>query len=166
MMNQQQEIMVLSIGLGVGVAAVLGTLKFLYDLSLKMMIAACLVPTIAGACYMHWCVCLCFWGDSSIRCVWRCFYLLRSQTRMPHSVALCSPVSRAPRAAAAAAAATQGQPQPPAPAGRRLGRRRRHHGPRHRPRAAVPGRRRDEGAEAEEADDGRLDGVGRGAQRG
>jgi len=57
MMNQQQEIMVLSIGLGVGVAAVLGTLKFLYDLSLKLMIAGCLAPTIAAACYMQWYVC-------------------------------------------------------------------------------------------------------------
>jgi hypothetical protein len=31
MMNQQQEILVLCIGLGVGVAAVIGTLRFICD---------------------------------------------------------------------------------------------------------------------------------------
>ena len=45
---------VLAIGLGVGVAAVLGTLKFLYGWSLKPLIAATLLPTVGLACYMQW----------------------------------------------------------------------------------------------------------------
>ncbi|WIA21511.1 hypothetical protein OEZ85_000714 [Tetradesmus obliquus] len=54
MMNQQQEIMVFAIGAGVGVAAVIGTLKFLYSISLKILIAVTLAPTVACACYMQW----------------------------------------------------------------------------------------------------------------
>lgn len=53
-MNQKQELMVLAIGIGVGFAAVLGTMKFLYGWSLKPMIAVCLVPTVGLACYMQW----------------------------------------------------------------------------------------------------------------
>jgi hypothetical protein len=45
---------VLSIGLGVGLAAVLGMLKFMYNLPLKALIAASLVPTLAAACWMQW----------------------------------------------------------------------------------------------------------------
>jgi hypothetical protein len=62
MMNQQQEIMVFAIGVGVGVAAVIGTLKFLYNVSLKYLIAAALLPTLAGACYMQW------WASPNVRC--------------------------------------------------------------------------------------------------
>lgn len=45
---------VLSIGLGVGLAAVLGMLKFMYNLPLKALIAGSLLPTIAAACWMQW----------------------------------------------------------------------------------------------------------------
>lgn len=45
---------VLSIGIGVGVAAVIGTLKFLYNWSLKLLIYATLLPTVGAACYMQW----------------------------------------------------------------------------------------------------------------
>lgn len=45
---------VLSIGLGVGLAAVLGMLKFMYNLPLKALIAGSLVPTLAAACWMQW----------------------------------------------------------------------------------------------------------------
>lgn len=45
---------VLSIGLGVGLSAVLGMLKFHYNLPLKALIAGSLVPTIAAACWMQW----------------------------------------------------------------------------------------------------------------
>lgn len=45
---------VLAIGLGVGVAAILGTMKFLYGWSLKPLIAATLLPTVGLACYMQW----------------------------------------------------------------------------------------------------------------
>lgn len=54
LMNQQQELMVLAIGLGVGVAAVIGTLRFLKDWPLKPIIYATLAPTIGAACYMQW----------------------------------------------------------------------------------------------------------------
>lgn len=54
MMNQQQEILVLAIGLGVGLASVVGTLKFLYGKSIKPFIAGALLPTIALSCYMQW----------------------------------------------------------------------------------------------------------------
>lgn len=45
---------VLSIGLGVGAAAVLGMLKFMYEIPMKALIAGSLLPTIALACYMQW----------------------------------------------------------------------------------------------------------------
>lgn len=45
---------VLSIGLGVGLSAVLGMLKFMYNLPLKALIAGSLLPTIAAACWMQW----------------------------------------------------------------------------------------------------------------
>lgn len=45
---------VLSIGLGVGLSAVLGMLKFLYDLPLKALIAGSLLPTVLAACWMQW----------------------------------------------------------------------------------------------------------------
>jgi hypothetical protein len=53
-MNQQQELLVFSVGAGVGVAAVVATLKFLKGWSLKPLIAGALAPTVAAACYMHW----------------------------------------------------------------------------------------------------------------
>lgn len=53
-MNQQQEMLVLAIGMGVGVAAVLGTLRFIRSWSLKPMIMVVLAPTIGCACYMQW----------------------------------------------------------------------------------------------------------------
>ena len=53
-LNDYQELLVLSIGLGVGVAAMVGVLRFLRDWSLKPLIAASLSPTIACACYMKW----------------------------------------------------------------------------------------------------------------
>lgn len=46
--------MVFAIGTGVGVAAVIGTLKFLYNISLKVLIAVTLLPTVGAACYMQW----------------------------------------------------------------------------------------------------------------
>lgn len=54
MMNQQQELLVLAIGLGVGLASVVGTLKFLKGISIKPFIAAALLPTVGLACYMQW----------------------------------------------------------------------------------------------------------------
>jgi hypothetical protein len=54
MMNQQQELLVLAIGVGVGVASVVGTLKFLTGVSIKPFIAGSLLPTVGLACYMQW----------------------------------------------------------------------------------------------------------------
>ena len=53
-MNQQQELMVFAIGLGVGVAAIVGTLRFIMDWNLKPLIYLTLAPTIGCACYMQW----------------------------------------------------------------------------------------------------------------
>lgn len=53
-MVYQQELLVLAIGLGVGVAAVIGTLRFIKDWSLKPLIYVTLAPTVGLACYMQW----------------------------------------------------------------------------------------------------------------
>ena len=47
LLNDWAEVLVLVVGIGVGAAAVLGTLRFLYDWSLKPLIYITLVPTIA-----------------------------------------------------------------------------------------------------------------------
>lgn len=46
MLNQYADTLVLMVGAGVGLAAVLGTLRFLYDWSLKPMIYLSLIPTV------------------------------------------------------------------------------------------------------------------------
>mmetsp|Transcript_51646 Transcript_51646/g.123051 ORF Transcript_51646/g.123051 Transcript_51646/m.123051 type:complete len:1017 (+) Transcript_51646:394-3444(+) len=51
---QKQELLVLCIGLGVGVAAMLGTLRFVCDWSLKPLIVMILTPVLGLACYMWW----------------------------------------------------------------------------------------------------------------
>ena len=53
-LNDFQEILVLSIGIGVGVAAMFGVLRFLRGWSLKPLIVLSMTPTIACACYMSW----------------------------------------------------------------------------------------------------------------
>jgi hypothetical protein len=53
-LNDFQEILVLTIGLGVGVAAMFGVLRFLRGWSLKPLIVISMTPTIACACYMTW----------------------------------------------------------------------------------------------------------------
>jgi hypothetical protein len=53
-MNSQQELLVFAIGAGVGVAAVIGTLRFLRNWSLKPLILVTLLPTIGLAAYMQW----------------------------------------------------------------------------------------------------------------
>jgi hypothetical protein len=53
-MVYQQELLVLAIGLGVGVAAVIGTLRFIKNWSLKPLIYVTLAPTVGLACYMQW----------------------------------------------------------------------------------------------------------------
>lgn len=47
LLNQWSNVLVLSVGTGVGLAAVIGTLRFLYGWSLKPLIYVSLVPTIA-----------------------------------------------------------------------------------------------------------------------
>ncbi|WIA21356.1 hypothetical protein OEZ85_000577 [Tetradesmus obliquus] len=54
MMNQQQELLVLAIGVGVGLASVVGTVKLLTGISIKPFIAGSLLPTVGLACYMQW----------------------------------------------------------------------------------------------------------------
>jgi hypothetical protein len=54
LLNELQEPLIFSIGLGVGVAAILGTLRFVRGWSLKPLIACTLGPAIACAIYMQW----------------------------------------------------------------------------------------------------------------
>lgn len=54
LLNELQEPLIFSIGLGVGIAAVLGTLRFVHNWSLKPLIACTLGPAIACAIYMQW----------------------------------------------------------------------------------------------------------------
>ena len=52
LLNHWAETLVLVVGIGVGAAAVLGTLRFLYDWSLKPLIYLTLVPTIGLTLYI------------------------------------------------------------------------------------------------------------------
>ena len=52
MLNDWAETLVLVVGIGVGAAAVLGTLRFLYDWSLKPLIYLTLIPTIGLTLYI------------------------------------------------------------------------------------------------------------------
>ncbi|NEV62889.1 DUF1538 domain-containing protein [Thiorhodococcus minor] len=52
LLNDWSEVLVLGVGLGVGVAAVLGTLRFLYGWSLKPLIYLTLVPTLGLTLYL------------------------------------------------------------------------------------------------------------------
>jgi hypothetical protein len=94
--NVKQELLVFVIGLGVGVAALLGTLRFVNGWSLKPLIYGSMVPCILLAMYMHWyvfmytfvCVCVCVgimhWCVCVCVCVCVCacvlFYLYTIQT--------------------------------------------------------------------------------------
>jgi hypothetical protein len=53
LLNNYAEIMVLVVGVGVGLAAVLGTLRFLYGWSLKPLVYMTLVPTLLLTVYFH-----------------------------------------------------------------------------------------------------------------
>jgi hypothetical protein len=53
-LSVRQEILILSVGIGVGLAAVFGTLRFAYGWPLRPMIVAAFLPTFALALWMHW----------------------------------------------------------------------------------------------------------------
>jgi hypothetical protein len=53
LLNNYAEIMVLVVGVGVGLAAVLGTLRFLYGWSLKPLVYMTLVPTLLLTVYFN-----------------------------------------------------------------------------------------------------------------
>ena len=53
MLNNYSNVMVLVVGIGVGLAAVLGTLRFLYGWSLKPLVYLSLAPTILLTLYIH-----------------------------------------------------------------------------------------------------------------
>lgn len=53
LLNDWSDIMVLVVGVGVGLAAVIGTLRFLYGWSLKPLVYLTLVPTILLTLYIH-----------------------------------------------------------------------------------------------------------------
>jgi hypothetical protein len=76
--NVKQELLVFVIGLGVGVAALLGTLRFVNGWSLKPLIYGSMVPCILLAMYMHWYVymytrvCVCMRVYNALVCVCVC----------------------------------------------------------------------------------------------
>ncbi|HEY5717795.1 MAG TPA: DUF1538 domain-containing protein [Motiliproteus sp.] len=53
LLNEWSEVLVLGVGIGVGAAAVIGTLRFLYDWSLKPLIYLTLIPTIGLTLYIN-----------------------------------------------------------------------------------------------------------------
>ncbi len=53
-LNDIQQLLIFAIAVGVGAAAILGTLRFVYNWSFKKLVILTLLPTIALACYMHW----------------------------------------------------------------------------------------------------------------
>lgn len=53
LLNDWADVMVLVVGIGVGLAAVLGTLRFLYGWSLKPLVYLSLVPTLLLTLYFH-----------------------------------------------------------------------------------------------------------------
>ena len=52
LLNEWAEVLVLGVGIGVGFAAVLGTMRFLYGWSLKILIYLTLIPTLGLTMYM------------------------------------------------------------------------------------------------------------------
>lgn len=52
LLNEWSEALVLAVGIGVGLAALLGTLRFLYDWSLKKLIYITLLPLLALTLYL------------------------------------------------------------------------------------------------------------------
>lgn len=68
------QILVMCTGLGVGTAAVLGTLRFIKGWSLKPLIAVCFLPTVACGCYMNWVRGCCHFGLCVVRCMMFCGY--------------------------------------------------------------------------------------------
>jgi len=81
----KQELLVLCIGLGVGVAALLGTLRFVRGWSLKPMITASMLPCAGLAIYMHW-------GDPDLRpllgLAWDCGAVTTGPVTVPVLLAL------------------------------------------------------------------------------
>ena len=53
LLNDWADVMVLAVGVGVGLAAVLGTVRFLYGWSLKPFVYLALLPTILLTMYIH-----------------------------------------------------------------------------------------------------------------
>jgi hypothetical protein len=113
MLNELQEGLIFAIGLGVGVAAVLGTLRFVRGWSLKPLIAATLVPAVACAAYMQW-------GDPDLRpligLAWDCGAVTTGPVTVPILLALGIGVmkttkerARAKKLLAASVATSSGQ---------------------------------------------------------
>lgn len=104
-MNCQQELMVLAIGLGVGVAAVIGTLRFIKNWPLKPLIYLTLAPTVALACYMQW-------GNSNLAPLiglsWDCGAVTTGPVTVPVLLALGIGVMQSSRKRRLAQAALEG----------------------------------------------------------
>jgi hypothetical protein len=82
---EKQELLVFCIGLGVGLAAMLGTLRFVRGWSLKPLISISMVPCLMCACYM-------WWGDPELRpllgLAWDCGAVTTGPVTVPVLLAL------------------------------------------------------------------------------
>lgn len=104
-MNDQQELLVFAIGAGVGVAAIIGTLRFMKNLPLVPLIFGSLAPTIGLACYMQW-------GNPDLGPVigmaWDCGAVTTGPVTVPVLLALGIGVMQSSRKRRLATAAMQG----------------------------------------------------------
>ena len=104
-LHDQMEPLVFSVAAGVGVAAVLGTLRFIRGWSLKPLIGACLLPTLALTVYMHF-------GDPDLRPLiglsWDCGAITTGSVTVPLLLRLGSGIVRGQRGKGGIAAAAVG----------------------------------------------------------
>jgi len=105
---EKQEILVFCIGMGVGLAAMLGTLRFVRGWSLKPMIVGVMFPTLTCAAYM-------WWGDEELRpllgLAWDCGAVTTGPVTVPVLLALGIGVMKTQREKKEAAEKLRGKEQ-------------------------------------------------------
>ena len=101
-LKENTQTTVLMVGIGVGLAAILGTLRFVKDWPLLPLIFSTLLPTIGLSCYM-------WWGDPRLRPVlgfaWDCGGVTTGPVTVPVLLALGIGVMKTVNAQKAAEAA-------------------------------------------------------------
>jgi hypothetical protein len=86
--QEVQETLILCIGLGVGCAALFGTLRFVRGWSLKPLIIGSLIPCILCSCYM-------VWGDPRLKPIlglaWDCGAVTTGKSNFPEPMCAQDP---------------------------------------------------------------------------